>query len=210
MKYLKYFLISIAIIAIDQALKLWVHQNMFLGEEIMIVDDWFRLLYVLNPGFAYGLKLDWEYGKLALSLFRLVATGFIAWYLYKLIKEEMPKGLLVCLAMVLGGATGNLIDSVFYGVWFNNAPYGSLFDLFHGQVIDMFYFPIWEGYLPDWLPFKGGDYFIFFRPVFNVADAFVFTGFATILLFQKKLLKEKSPKQTNIESSSIEKEEPLL
>lgn len=183
---------------------------MFLGEEIMVVDDWFRLLYVLNPGFAYGLKLDWEYGKLALSLFRLVATGFIAWYLYKLIKEEMPKGLLICLAMVLGGATGNLIDSIFYGVWLNNAPFGSLFDLFHGQVIDMFYFPIWEGYLPDWLPFKGGDYFIFFRPVFNVADAFVFTGFATILLFQKKLLKEKSPKQTNIASDPSEKEEPLL
>lgn len=205
MKYLKYFLISIAIIAIDQALKLWVHQNMFLGEEIMVVDDWFRLLYVLNPGFAYGLKLDWEYGKLALSLFRLVATGFIAWYLYKLIKEEMPKGLLVCLAMVLGGATGNLIDSIFYGVWLNNAPFGSLFDLFHGQVIDMFYFPIWEGYLPDWLPFKGGDYFIFFRPVFNVADAFVFTGFATILLFQKKLLKEK--KTETVENDVITTEE---
>lgn len=195
MKYLKYFLISIAIIAIDQALKLWVHQNMFLGEEIMVVDDWFRLLYVLNPGFAYGLKLDWEYGKLALTLFRLFATGFIAYYLYKLIKDEMPKGLLICLAMVLGGATGNLIDSMFYGVWLNNAPFGSIFDLFHGQVIDMFYFPLWEGYLPEWLPFKGGDYFIFFRPVFNVADAFVFTGFATILLFQKRFLKEKKTEE---------------
>jgi signal peptidase II len=188
LKYLKYLLIPLLIIIADQTLKLWVHQNMVLGEERIVFDDWFRLLYVLNPGFAYGMKIDATYGKLVLTLFRLLATGGITWYLIRLIRKDSHPGFIICLAMVLGGAAGNLIDSMFYGIWLDNAPVGSPMALFHGQVIDMFYFPIWTGFLPDWVPLKGGDYFIFFRPVFNIADSFVFIGFAVLLLFQKRFL----------------------
>jgi len=191
LKYLKIFWIPFIIIIADQALKLWVHQNMFLGEERVIIEDWFRFLYVLNPGFAYGMKIDATYGKLILSIFRLIATGAIAWYLVHIIRKNAHIGFQICLAMVLGGAAGNLIDSIFYGIWLDNAPSDAPMTLFHGQVVDMFYFPLWTGFLPEWIPFKGGDYFIFFRPVFNIADAFVFVGFAVLLLFQNRFLADQ-------------------
>lgn len=174
---------------------------MVLGEERIVFEDWFRLLYVLNPGFAYGMKIDATYGKLVLTLFRLLATGGITWYVLRLIRTNAHPGLIICLSMVLGGAAGNLIDSVFYGIWLDNAPADAPMALFHGQVVDMFYFPIWTGFLPEWIPFKGGDYFIFFRPVFNIADAFVFMGFAVLLLFQKRFLPQ---------DEKVEKTEDLL
>ena len=164
-----------------------VHFNMDMGlnGQIQILGDVFKLHYLTNPGMAFGMKLGTVYGKLILTIFRLFAMVGIGYYLYTLIKKEMHPGLLVCVAMILGGAVGNVIDSTFYGVLLNNAPYDAPLAWFNGQVIDMFYVDIWEGYLPDWLPILGGDYMSLW-PVFNIADSSIFIGVFTILIFQKR------------------------
>ena len=186
-KYAKYFLLSFVIIVLDQVVKMWVHFNMEMGiaGQIEVFGDWFKLYYTLNPGMAFGMQFGSEYGKLGLSLFRLVAMFFIAYYLYKLAKEKTHPGVLWSMAAVLAGAIGNLIDSIFYGVWLDNAPYNAISPWFHGQVVDMFYIDIWEGRVADWIPLWGGDY-ISLWPIFNVADASIFCGVAVILIFQKK------------------------
>ncbi|MGM0581586.1 MAG: lipoprotein signal peptidase [Bacteroidota bacterium] len=190
MKYAKYFLFSFLLIAIDQAVKLWVHNSMEMGiaGQIEVFGDWFKLYYTLNPGMAFGMQFGSEYGKLGLSLFRLVAMFFIAYYLYKLAKEKTHPGVLWSMAAVLAGAIGNLIDSIFYGVWLDNAPYNAISPWFHGQVVDMFYIDIWEGRVAEWIPLWGGDY-ISLWPIFNIADAAIFCGVAVILIFQKKFFK---------------------
>lgn len=198
-------------VIIDQATKLAVHTEMQLGEEISVVGNWFKLNYILNPGMAYGMQLDSEYGKLALSLFRMIATFLIGGYLYHLIKKRMHSGFLVCIALILGGAMGNLIDSVFYGVWLDNTVPGAATPWLHGQVIDMLYFPLMDGFFPEWLPVWGGEYFLFFRPVFNIADASIFVGVACILIFQNRFFldekKEKViPGNTIIEERKVENE----
>lgn len=187
MKYYKYFLISIGIIALDQLVKMLVHFNMDMGVngQIQILGDFFKLHYLINPGMAFGLKLGTAYGKLFLTLFRLLAMVGIGYYLYYLIKKEAPVGLLVCIALILGGAIGNVIDSTFYGVWLDNAPYDAPTPWFYGQVVDMFYIDIWEGRVADWVPLMGGKYMSLW-PVFNVADASIFIGVAIILVFQKR------------------------
>lgn len=191
MKIAKYFLIALLIIAIDQASKLLIHYNLSLHEEVNVFGEWFRLHYLLNPGMAFGIRWENEFGKLALTVFRIGAMGGIAWFLYKQAKKNASSGFLICLALILGGAVGNVVDSIFYGVFLNNAPGGSPTPWFHGQVIDMLYFPIFYFYFPDWVPFKGGDYFEFFSPVFNIADSSIFIGVACILIFQKRFFKEK-------------------
>ncbi len=187
-KLLRYFLLALAVIAIDQTSKLLVHYNMSMGTggEINVIGDWFKLHYLLNPGMAFGLKSNLEYGKLALTLFRIVAMFGIGYYIYYLYKKKAHSGLLWCMGLILGGAVGNVIDSAFYGVIFDNAPAGSPSPWFHGQVIDMLFFPLFDGYYPDWVPLLGGDYFLFFSPVFNIADSSIFIGVAIILLFQKR------------------------
>ena len=186
MKLYKYFLIAIAIIALDQASKLLVYYNMDLNTEIDVFGDWFKIHYLLNPGMAFGIKWESEYGKLALTLFRLIAMGGISYYLVVLFKKNAAPGLLICIGLILGGAVGNLIDSVFYGVFLGNAPLDASTPWFHGQVIDMLYFPLFEGFLPEWIPNWGGDYFVFFSPVFNIADSSIFIGVLTILISQKR------------------------
>jgi signal peptidase II len=195
MKYTKYYLLTIAIIVLDQAIKLWVHYTMELGSagQIPVFGDWFKIYYTLNPGMAFGMQFGSEYGKLGLSLFRLVAVGAIAYYLYKLAKEGTSKGVLWGMALVLGGAIGNLVDSTFYGVLLDNAPYNAISPWFHGQVVDMFYLDIWEGRVADWVPFWGGDY-ISLWPIFNLADASIFCGLPIALIAQQKALKS-SPKE---------------
>lgn len=187
MKSFKYYAIALLVIFIDQAVKMLVHFNMEYGiaGQIQVIGDWFKLHYTLNPGMAFGLQLGSEYGKLALSLFRLIAVSVIAWYLFKLAYKKTHTGFLVCISLILGGAIGNLIDSTFYGVWLNNAPADAPTPWFHGQVVDMFYIDIWEGYLPEWLPLLGGEYYSFW-PIFNVADAAIFVGVFTTLIFRKK------------------------
>jgi signal peptidase II len=191
MKYWKYYLTALAIILLDQAVKLIVHYNMEMGlpGEIHLIGDWLKLHYTLNPGMAFGVELGSSYGKLILTLFRLVAMFGIGYYLYYLVKHEAPKGLIWCISLILGGAIGNLVDSTFYGVWFDNAPYGASTPWFHGQVIDMFYVDIWEGIVPSWIPLFGGKPMSLW-PIFNVADSAIFVGVLLILFNQKRFFGE--------------------
>lgn len=191
MKILKYFLIAFVIILIDQASKILVYNNMYLHEEIYVLGDWFRIHYLLNPGMAFGIKWDNEFGKLALTVFRIGAMFGIGYYLWRAATNRAHNGFLICLGLILGGAVGNVIDSTFYGVFLNNAPADAPTPWFHGQVIDMLYFPIFDFVWPEWVPGVGGSYFEFFSPVFNIADSSIFIGVVIILIMQKRFFKEK-------------------
>jgi signal peptidase II len=179
-----YLLLSIFLIIVDQASKLLVHEYMEPGfsGQIALIGNWLKLHYVLNPGMAFGMQLGHEYGKLFLTLFRLVAMFAIGWYLVHLAREGASKGLLWALSMILAGAVGNVIDSTFYGVFLDNAPYGSPTPWFHGQVIDMIFVDFWEGFIPEWVPLWGGQYYS--TPIFNIADSCIFLGVCSILIFQ--------------------------
>ncbi|MEE4176662.1 MAG: lipoprotein signal peptidase [Bacteroides sp.] len=203
MKYWKYFGITLLVIVIDQVVKMMVHYGMDFGTagQIKVFGDWFKLHYTTNPGMAFGMQLGSEYGKLILTSFRLIAMFGIGYYLYSLIDKKAHVGYIVCIAMILGGAIGNLIDSVFYGVWLGNAPFDAASPWFHGQVVDMFYVDIWEGFIPDWVPLMGGSYTALW-PIFNIADASIFVGVGIILVFQKRFFDEE-----NKETKSKEDEE---
>ena len=171
---------------------------MFLGQEHQIF-DWFYIHFTENNGMAFGMEFGGDWGKLTLSLFRIVFVGLIASYLYKLVQKKGDKVLISCLSLVLAGAIGNILDGAFYGVLFNDSYHqiatllpesGGYAPLFFGKVVDMFYFPMFKGYLPEWIPFWGGDYTVFFRPVFNIADAAISIGVAIMVLFQKRVMKE--------------------
>lgn len=186
----KFFLLALLLIALDQGVKLAVHHYMAPGfaGQIKLVGDWLKLHYVLNPGMAFGMQLGYEYGKLLLSVFRLFAMVGIGYYLVYLAYRGAPDGLLWAMAMILAGAVGNVIDSTFYGVLLGNAPYGSPTPWFHGQVIDMIFVDVWEGFIPDWVPVWGGQYYS--TPIFNVADACIFIGVCLILFFQRRFFGE--------------------
>ena len=187
----RYFLLSLLIIFLDQLIKISVHFFMEPGYfgQIELIGPYVKLHYTLNPGMAFGMQLGSEYGKLILTLFRIVAMFAIGYFLYQLTTKNNKPLLLTSVALVLGGAVGNLIDSVFYGIWFDNAPVESPMRLFHGQVIDMFFFDFWEGILPTWIPVWGGSYY--YTPIFNFADAAIFCGVVIILLFQNKLFQKE-------------------
>ncbi len=212
MKLTKYYLLAAGVILIDQAVKLIVHFNMDLNAEFSVLGDWFRIHYLLNPGMAFGLKSDHEYGKLLLTVFRLIAMVGIAYYMHYLYQKKFHSGLLWCMALILGGAVGNVIDSTFYGVLLDNAPYGSPTPWFHGQVIDMLFFPLFEGYYPDWLPYIGGNRFLFFSPVFNIADSSIFLGVVGILVFQKRFFKrEMTPEEKlNETTTAVASDEQII
>jgi signal peptidase II len=208
-KYISVFAVALTVVLIDQMVKLWVAGNMQLGEEIPIFDGWFKLHYTLNEGMAFGATFGGSYGKLLLTTFRILAMGAITYYLIHIVKKGMPRALQYCVALVLGGALGNLIDSVFYGVWLNNAPLYAPTPWFHGQVVDMFYIDIWEGYVPRWIPLIGGDYMALW-PIFNVADAAIFVSVLTILLFQKRFFGEHSKSKAQHPSAKAEPETTSL
>lgn len=204
MKVYRYYLLALLMIIIDQTSKLLVYKYMYLHEEINVIGEWFRLHYLLNPGMAFGIKWDNEFGKLALTIFRIGAMFGIGYYLYKMVQKGAHTGFLWCMGLILGGAIGNVIDSTFYGVFLpGNVPEGVATPWFHGQVIDMLFFPIFESSWPEWFPFVGGDSFLFFSPVFNIADSSIFIGVVTILIMQKTFFKEKAEE---IEESTIETE----
>ena len=191
-KALAILIVSLAII-IDQITKIYVKTNFFLGEEV-VVFDWFRLHFTENNGMAMGFEFGGKSGKLFLTLFRIVAIGALIYWLKNTIQRSAPKVVIVAVALILSGAIGNIIDSVFYGVIFNTPSHGvaSLFpaepygELFYGKVVDMFYFPLFEGTFPDWLPIVGGEYFKFFNYIFNPADAFISVGVALLFVFSKQ------------------------
>lgn len=209
MKYAKYYLAALAVILLDQAVKLAVHYNMEFGQvgEIPVLGDWFKLHYTLNPGMAFGIKFGSEYGKLLLTLFRVVAVAAIGSYLYYWVKQQAHSGFAWCIALILGGAVGNVIDSTFYGVLFNNAPAyidqtPPLYPWFYGQVIDMFYVDIWQGYVSEQVPLIGGQYWSLW-PIFNVADASIFVGVTITLLFQGRFF----PAHTQAVAPSVKPDE---
>ena len=189
-------------ILIDQIVKIYIKTHFFLGEEVKVF-NWFRIYFVENNGMAMGFEFGGKGGKLFLTLFRLVAVGGIIYWLVNSIKKNLPTIVVISIALILSGAFGNIIDSVFYGILFNT-PYGeevaTLFsdtpygELFYGKVVDMFYFPIWEGFLPEWIPFVGGDSFTFFQYIFNPADSYITIGVVLLFLFSKKAFpKEEKP-----------------
>lgn len=187
-------LVIFLVLFIDQFTKIWVKTHMYLGEDIEIT-KWFYILFIENNGMAFGIEII---SKLFLSLFRIAAVIFISYYLYKIVHRPFKKGYVVCIALILAGAFGNIIDSVFYGIIFDNPtpPFvatlfpegGGYQSLFHGKVVDMLYFPLFRFYWPDWIPFVGGDSFEFFRPVFNISDSAITIGVIVLLLFYRKYL----------------------
>src|SRR5688572_26332931 len=199
MKIYKYFLLAFLVIVIDQTSKLLVHQYMYLHQEITVLGNeqyGFKLHYLLNPGMAFGIRWNNEFGKLALTVFRIAAMFGIGYYLWRMAERGAHNGFLWCMGLILGGAVGNVVDSAFYGVLLNNAPVNSPTPWFHGQVIDMLYFPIFDFVWPQWVPFVGGNYFEFFSPVFNIADSSIFIGVVIILVMQRRFFKEKISEDT--------------
>ena len=191
-KSLAILTILIAII-LDQVIKIYVKTNFVLGEEV-VVFNWFKIHFVENNGMAMGFEFGGKAGKLFLTLFRLVAVTGIIYWLIQNIKKKVHSAVIVAIGLIFSGAVGNIIDSVFYGVIFDDSnhkvatlfadkPYG---ELFHGRVVDMFYFPLWEGVLPDWIPFIGGEFYTFFQYIFNPADAFISVGVVLLFLFSKQ------------------------
>ncbi|MDX1278042.1 lipoprotein signal peptidase [Oceanihabitans sediminis] len=197
----KSILLIIIILLIDQISKIYIKTNFILGESYAVF-DWFKIYFIENDGMAWGTKfsdfasfISERTGKVALTLFRIVAIFGIGYWLYDAVKKQSATVLILAITFVFAGALGNIIDSTFYGVLFDDSyhqvatflPEGGGYDnLLHGRVVDMLYFPIWKGYLPEWLPLYGGKYFTFFEPVFNVADMAISTGFIMLLVFNKK------------------------
>jgi signal peptidase II len=197
-------LIIVAILLIDQAIKIWVKTSMTLHESIRVT-DWFYITFIENMGMAFGMQLG---SKIVLSLFRVVAIGVLGYYIWQQVKRNARTGYLVCLSMVLAGAAGNLIDCMFYGLLFNeSSPYylsylvdfGTGYAPFlMGKVVDMFYFPLIETEWPTWMPFVGGEHFVFFSPVFNFADASISVSVVLLLLFyREEISKITLKKETN-------------
>ena len=185
-------LIVVAILLIDQAIKIWVKTSMCLHESIQIT-DWFYITFIENMGMAFGMQLG---SKILLSLFRVVAIAGLTYYIWLEVKRKSPTGYIVCLAMILAGAAGNLVDCLFYGLIFNESspyyvsyfvPFGTGYaPLLMGKVVDMFYFPLIETEWPLWMPFVGGEHFVFFSPVFNFADASISVSVVWMILFYRE------------------------
>ncbi len=215
MKGRNIFLIICLVVIADQALKIFVKTHYHAGESHAVIGNWFRLYFIENEGMAYGWKFGGEWGKMLLTLFRLAAVIFGVFYIKKIIEKKYHPGFIVCVALIFSGALGNLIDSMFYGLIFEDSsmtaynvarifPAKGYAGFLHGKVVDMLYFPvIRNAHFPAWIPFWGGEDFEFFRPIFNLSDACISVGIITILVFQKRFFKSHVK---NINLKSIETE----
>ena len=188
--------IVLAVLVIDQVIKIWVKTHMMLHEQIEVL-SWFKIVFIENNGMAYGMEIG---SKLVLSIFRIVAIGFLGWYIAQQVKKQARWGYIICLAMILAGAAGNIFDSMFYGLIFNASsefytsyfvPFGTGYAPFlMGKVVDMFYFPLIVTTWPDWIPYVGGNPYVFFSPIFNFADSSISVGVVLLLLFYRKEISE--------------------
>jgi signal peptidase II len=202
---IKVAIIIFVVLLLDQWLKFHIKLNYEYGQETYLFGkDWAQLKFVENEGMAFGITFDWKYGKLLLSLFRIIMVGGLIWYIGQLIKAKMPNGLVYAVGFITAGAIGNIIDSVFYGLIFTQSdhmggdiaklvPMGEGYGHFlHGKVVDMLYFPMHTFSVPEWIPFLGGEDYLFFSPIFNIADASITCGVVSILLFQNSFFKEEN------------------
>lgn len=198
----------LAVLVIDQALKIWIKLTFSYGDGVDILGlSWAKLHFIENPGMAFGITFGGELGKLALSVFRIVMVGVLIYIIRGFIKSKEPVGFLICFAMIIAGAIGNILDSAFYGLLFSESVFhgppavwmpegGGYASFLHGRVVDMFHFPLFKTTLPEWLPRWGGQPFEFFRPVFNVADAAISVGVFCIILFYRNLFLTDASKKT--------------
>lgn len=199
-------LIVVLVLIIDQIIKIGVKTNMYWHESIRIT-DWFYIYFTENNGMAFGMEII---GKLFLTTFRIVAVGVIIWYLAKAVRRNYKTGFVVCLSLILAGAVGNIIDSVFYGAIFSESTHSAVAsfvtpgegyaDWLHGRVVDMFYFPLIETDWPNWMPVVGGDHFIFFSPIFNFADAAISCGIIALVLFYSEYLSMNAHRKPSAKS----------
>ncbi len=216
-KYRSAILLVLVVIVIDQLSKFYIKTNFYYGEDVNVIGNWFRLHFIENEGMAFGMKLgDAETGKLVLTLFRLLAVSFGFYLLKRIVNKGYSRGAIICGALILAGALGNLIDSIFYGMIFTEStfhiaklvPFGEGYGkLFHGRVVDMLYFPLVDTHWPSWVPVLGGKELVFFEPVFNIADAAISVGVLVLVFFQKKLMQKKqhTVEQSNNEASAWQK-----
>lgn len=189
-------LVIFVVLIVDQCIKVWVKTHLYWHESIRVA-DWFYILFTENIGMAFGLEII---GKIFLTSFRILAVVVIGWLLYKFVRQGAKTGFIVCVSLILSGALGNIVDSVCYGVLFSESTHsqiasfmpegGGYAPLFYGKVVDMFYFPIIDTYWPAWMPFVGGERFIFFSPIFNFADAAISCGVIALFLFYGRYLGE--------------------
>ncbi len=212
----KIFLLIALILIIDQIFKIYIKTHFLLGEDIAILGNWFHLNFIENEGMAFGLKLKGAAGKYLLSSFRIIAAIGIMWYLLKIIKEKKHILYVYSIALIFAGAAGNILDSIFYGMIFQYSPIwgsgGVPIDIFpagggysgflQGKVVDMLYFPIFQGHYPSWFPFNSGRDFIFFRPVFNLADSYISTGVIMVLVFQKRIFRHNKAQEKEKQSKN--------
>jgi len=200
---IKAVLLIVLVLLADQIIKYQVKTSMTIGESIYVLGKWFQIRFIENPGMAFGLDIPGKWGKPLLTAFRIIAVVAIGWYLRQLVVKKVKTGLILCVSLIFAGAAGNIIDSVFYGIIFNESTYFTVASLFpegggyasllYGRVVDMLYFPLIQSHFPQWFPFKAGEEFIFFRPIFNLADTSISVGIFVVLIFQKRYFHGHAP-----------------